>query len=655
MHSFVFVSVLAAQQALAQGWSKNAHSYSSPANTDNECSSQQASGYDWSGLQPGSFSSYGSNSFSGFSCSNAFNKRDSLSKRAFQDKCISGALDSKPSFSCGDNDSMSIDQYQVSATEDTDIDCEYNMPDGSICKESHSCQSGGSIIQNTQCGGAKGVTFKPCKDSKPGCSIGIHSIGFNCGTASSTSAYSSTSTAAPSTTSSAFTSDIVSASTTSVVSSVETSPVATSSDSVSSSSAVTSDIVSASTTTSEASSAETISASSTSESLLTYAPSTTSSVTSDVVSTAETSSTIFSVISTTTKVLSTYSAPSYNSSTSLSVAGPVTTSSIASYSTSTIYSTSEVTITSCAASVTNCPASSTVIVTSVIAVSTTVCPVTATETPIAYTATNSSLVSPISTASAAGSYPSPSAPGVLPSCLNTWMWETGCSGDNTDTSCFCKDASFITHVMGCISSWAGSDEDTSAAASYLMGICAPYVPQNPAIITACPSTVAPAASSTPVSTFTPAPSTITLYSTAEVTVTSCAESVTDCPAGSTTLVTSSYAVSTSVVVPVAPGPGTTPSSSEVAAVTPPASSTAATTPVTVISYSSSLTVPCVYSTGVSSGLTIPSASEVTQIITTVTVPLIQFTTQTIVVSGTSTESVGLIAPGTSDSPGKIPA
>ena len=49
--------------------------------------------------------------------------------------------------------------------------------------------------------------------------------------------------------------------------------------------------------------------------------------------------------------------------------------------TSTVYSTNLITITSCAPTVTNCPASSTVVVTSVIAVSTTVCPVTASAAP----------------------------------------------------------------------------------------------------------------------------------------------------------------------------------------------------------------------------------------------------------------------------------
>ncbi|KAK4547752.1 hypothetical protein LTR36_000710 [Oleoguttula mirabilis] len=174
----ILVAGLAAQQAVATGWSVDAKSYSCPSNTNNSCSSSQQGGYDWSGLSTGSFSSYGSNSFSGFSCSDSFSKRDALTKRAFQSKCIAGNLDDKPSMSCsGDEDSMSIDTYHVSSSQDTDIDCEYGMPDGSTCTETHSCTSGGSIIQNNQCGGAKSVTFKPGKSAPSGCSIGVHSHG----------------------------------------------------------------------------------------------------------------------------------------------------------------------------------------------------------------------------------------------------------------------------------------------------------------------------------------------------------------------------------------------------------------------------------------------------------------------------------------------
>ncbi|KAI9869692.1 MAG: hypothetical protein M1830_005208 [Pleopsidium flavum] len=86
-----------------------------------------------------------------------------------------------------------------------------------------------------------------------------------------------------------------------------------------------------------------------------------------------------------------------------SVASANTNSSMASdmpsYTTSTVYSTQEVTITSCAPTVTSCPASSTMVVTSVVAVSTTVCPVTANSAAAAAAAPSSSAESMMAAAS----------------------------------------------------------------------------------------------------------------------------------------------------------------------------------------------------------------------------------------------------------------
>ena len=64
----IFVVGLAAGQAAATGWRLDAHQYSSPYNTNNECSTEQKPGYNWDTLEPGSFDSYGTNKFSGFKC-----------------------------------------------------------------------------------------------------------------------------------------------------------------------------------------------------------------------------------------------------------------------------------------------------------------------------------------------------------------------------------------------------------------------------------------------------------------------------------------------------------------------------------------------------------------------------------------------------------
>ncbi|KAK5734428.1 hypothetical protein LTR17_008929 [Elasticomyces elasticus] len=754
---------LAVQQAAATGWDVSARGYSNPANTNNECSSSQQGGYDWSGLSQGSFSSYGSNSFSGFSCADApAQKRDALSKRGFQSKCIAGGLDEKPSISCdGQEDKMSIDTYHISSSENTDIDCHYDMPDGSTCKETHSCSSEGSIIQNSQCGGAKGVTFQPAGGASSGCTMSIHSIGFNCESASSSvPVVTPTPSPSSSSTTAETTSDVYSLSrSSSSASSVETSPVTTSSEVSSVSTPVissyassttaetTSDVVSLSHSSSSESSVETSPVTSSESSAITssistpvissYGSSTTAETTSDVITNSRSSSVE------TSPVMIPTSYPVYNiSSSSSSEASPVTsssastTASIISYSTSTIYSTTYSTSIS---------SGSTVVVTLTTATSTTICPVTATDTGVT-SYSSSSVVSPVtnstSTAVSASTYPTPDTPDVLPSCLNTWMYETGCK-DNSDSDCYCKDAEFVKHVYGCISAWAGSNEDTTAAASQFMGICAPYVPANPAVITGCPSTITPVATPTPyvsssevspasssapavpstityystqevtvtscaaditncpasstvisvssvpistsvvtpssssevspastsptgysppaymtsesssVAATTPAPSTITFYSTQEVTITSCGPEVTNCPASSTVVSATSIAVSTSVIIPTYSGVTAAPSSSLVSpasdssAATSPESTPAPSCPVTTLTYSSPVTIPATYSTGVSSGLTVANSSITTSLVTTVTVPQVVFTTQTVTANGQTSTLTGLAAGGPS--------
>jgi hypothetical protein len=67
-------------------------------------------------------------------------------------------------------------------------------------------------------------------------------------------------------------------------------------------------------------------------------------------------------------------------------------------------------------------------------------------------------------------------------------------------------------------------------------------------------------------------------------------------------------------------------------------------PSTTITYSSSVQVPCTYSTGESYGQEIPGSSTYATIDTTITVPQVVFVTSTITAAGsTNTISVGLAA------------
>lgn len=695
----IFVAGLAAGQVAATGWRLDAHQYSSPYNTNNECSTEQKPGYNWDNLEPGSFSSYGSNKFSGFKCGNSFGKRDGVTKRSFQDKCITADIDKEPKIECNGKDKMTIDSYQVSSSWDTDVDAHHEMPDGSVCKQTHRCTKGGNTVQNTQCAGSTKVTFKPKKgesgknEKGESCSIGIHSIDFKCGEASSSTqpAYSVPPTSsAPAYTTSATDLTSETESSTSAVSSYPT----------------TSSVIDTTSTTEgspETSSVPSIPAYSS------YANvSTTYSATSAV--TAPTS--YETTTSSSTDVSPEGTAPSYESS-----------STVAHNSSAPAYSAT----------------------------------------------TSSDVEVPTQT------YEAPNTPDILPQCINTWIGQSDCK-DNADFSCYCRNSDLINKVMECIDAWSDDDEKTQAAAGYLQGICAPYVPENPAIITACPSGNKPPASpatqtapvpevpegtapvyeststegspittapvemttstvySTAVSTITscavdvqdcpavsqstaivtetiaisttvcpvsdaekPKPtteispglnssvpvysttateeaSTLTYYSTSAVTITSCAEDVTDCPASSTVVSSSKVPISYSVIttpkasspaspdqtttsaVPEGPtdqAPAPTPYASGTSAAAGPAPTTPAPGgPSTVITYSSSIEVPATYSTGESLGQNIPGSSTYATIDTTVTVPQVQFVTSTISVPGsTSTISVGLAA----GSPSEVPA
>jgi hypothetical protein len=596
MHYSLLVAGLAVGQAAATGWRLDAQKYSCPQNTNNQCSTDQKTGYSWDNLEPGSFSSYGSNKFSGFKCGNSLGKRDGVTKRAFQDKCITADIDKEPKIECDGKDKMTIDSYQVSSSWDTDVEAHHEMPDGSVCKQTHRCTQGGNTVQNTQCAGSTKVTFKP-KGGESGkneqgdsCSIGIHSIGFKCDDNG------------PSTTQPAY-----SASTTS--SEVETTSAASSYES--SSEVETTSIY-------ESSSTEVPTTSSTTE----ISPETTSSAASSYETSSE-AETISSYGSSSIEIPTTSSTEISPETTSSATSSEV--ESISSYGSSSI----EVPTTSSTESspeTTGIPAfssyanvSSTAPVESSVGVPSTSTEVSPESSAPAYESSstmpaNSSV--PVYTATTSGdvevptqTYATPNTPDLLPQCVNTWIGQTKCK-DNADSSCYCRDAEFVKQVMGCIEAWSDDDDQTHGAASYFQGICAPYVPQNPAIITACPSagkpTTTPVSESSsiettaetapvystsstegsPVTTDVPeqpeqtAPTyetsstegspvttspvemtTSTVYTTAVSTITSCAADVTDCPAASqtTAVVTQTVAVSTTVC-PVSEAETTGPSS-----------------------------------------------------------------------------------------------
>jgi hypothetical protein len=109
-------------------------------------------------------------------------------------------------------------------------------------------------------------------------------------------------------------------------------------------------------------------------------------------------------------------------------------------------------------------------------------------------------VTATSMASASSAQPSVSCPSVLPSCLNTWMTlVTDCTSID-DYNCFCPNSNLTTLVFQCLSAHGASDSEISSAQTYFQGICAEYVPQNPAIVTGASSLTATATIAGPVMT-----------------------------------------------------------------------------------------------------------------------------------------------------------
>lgn len=737
MHFSLFVAGLAVGQAAATGWRLDAQKYPSPYNTNNECSTDQQTGYTWDNLEPGSFDSYGSNKFSGFKCGNSFGKRDGITKRSFQDKCITADIDKEPKIECDGKDKMTIDSYQVSASWDVDVDAHHEMPDGSTCKQTHRCTQGGNTVKNTQCAGSTKVTFKPKRgesgknEAGDSCSIGIHSIGFNCGdnapSSSTQPAYTApTTSSAPAYTSSAseYTSEVET--TSSAPASYESSSEVETTSSYESSSVevpTTSSTESSPETTGDVASISSYGSSEAPTTSTESSPETTSDVESP---SSYGSSSEVPTTSSTESFPETTSVPVFSSYANVSSTLPVESS----VGVPTLYAVTE--------------SSTEVSPESTAPVYETSSTVPTNSSVPAYSATTSSDVEVPSE-----TYATPNCPDVLPQCVSTWIGQTECK-DNSDSSCYCRDAEFVKNVMGCIEAWSDDDSKTEGSASYFQGICAPYIPENPAIITACPSVgkptpasetsaaetpketapvytssstegspvtssapeetaptyeTSPASSSeaSPATTSSAELTTSTIYSTVVSTITSCAPDVTDCPAASqtTAVVTSTVAISTTVCpvseaetpassseaspettsseAPVetpassssageVPAPYTSeaptsssaaspeqitsasstagevpaPYTSEVPAATSPATSPAG--PSTTITYSSSVQVPCTYSTGESYGQEIPGSSTYATIDTTITVPQVVFVTSTITAAGsTNTISVGLAA------------
>ncbi|OBT70431.1 hypothetical protein VE03_00233 [Pseudogymnoascus sp. 23342-1-I1] len=529
------------QGVVATGWN-NAPIFTCPGKTPiDKCEPQQIPGFNWGDLNLGSFDVYAGFDFSGgWSCKSSFagRKRDALLPRTFGSKCITGTthadVTSCPKIKASTVDKFSITHLQVSVEFDCDLEFHYTLPDKSICKQKSSCKSTGTTVENTQCGGATDVTVvypKPPKGGKSSCSIGIHSIGFDCPTSTATaSTVASTTTAAPT------------VETTPTV--PETTPVPTTTDAVPTD--VTTDVTTdAPSTTAEV---ETPTATETEVTLttivtdvtVTSCPVTLTHVTSGLTS-IETTLTTSTVVLTSTKTFcpkctgkpsgpvetggvptTTETTPEPTTTdvtpepTTTEGAEPTTTETTPEPTTTegtapTTTEGAEPTTTEGAEPTTTEGAEPTTTDTVPGTTETATEPTETETTPeqsttegAAPTTTEGTQPTDVASTTEAGPAPTDTTvappqttgttpggdsglpcPAVLPQCIKTWL-PTECKS-NSDIACFCPKADFTKDLFACLTAFGATDDEINDAAEFFQGICAPYVPTNPGIVTDCPT------------------------------------------------------------------------------------------------------------------------------------------------------------------------
>lgn len=449
--------------------------------------------------------------FRGFTCKDREGSNNG-GGREVEGECGPDRGDDSPSFEYGEG--FSIDEMEVHTEFDTDLEFVYEMPDGKECRQRSRCEKGGSTVKNTQCGGAKKVVVVHPRqpERKERCKFRIPKIRFDCETAPPPKATSPVETpesteAETETVDIPVTTDLPEVSTTAV------SEPGTTEESEEPETTVNSESPEESTPAEESTGEP-------EESTEAGVPSATTEVEEpeSTVTSSSPEETVESEIPSSTQVETQATEESPEESTPAPSEPVVETTVTSHMTTSTIFTTSVSTITSCAPEVTDCPEGEegTEVVTVTVPISTTICPVTETitRTREETTAEESSPAEEGSTtedsspepptsedspdtpattsapgttapASPSASVPAPQetlpCPEVVPSCLNTWIFDTTCA-DNTDTSCFCPSAAFVENVFTCIYAHA-PDDVVAEAITYFQGLCAGHVPENPGIVT----------------------------------------------------------------------------------------------------------------------------------------------------------------------------
>ncbi|KFX88437.1 hypothetical protein V490_07636, partial [Pseudogymnoascus sp. VKM F-3557] len=453
------------QGVVATGW-HNAPIFTCPGKTPiDKCEPQQWGGWNWGDLNLGNFDHYGGFDFSGgWSCKSSFGgrKRDALLPRTFGSKCISGTAHSEksscPKIKASSVDKFSITHLQVSVEFDCELEFHYTLPNKSVCKQKSHCKKTGTTVKNTQCGGATDVTVvypKPPKGGKDKCDIGIHSIGFDCPTTTATaSTVASTTTEAP----------------------VETTPTAPETTEVPETTTDVEETPTLTTLAPETTDVEETPTASTEAPETTEAPGTTD--VEETPTATETEVTLTTVVTDVT-VTSCPVTRTHITSGVTSIETTLTTSTVVLTSTKTFCP-------KCTGRPTHTKPSGPEETTDVPETTEGAEPTDVPGTTDVVEPTNTDTIAPPQTTdnTSPGGDSGLPCPPVLPGCIKTWL-PTECKS-NSDIGCFCPKPEFTKNLFDCLASFGATQEEINDAAEYFQGLCAPYVPTNPGIVTDCP-------------------------------------------------------------------------------------------------------------------------------------------------------------------------
>ncbi|GBF62950.1 hypothetical protein TMEN_5559, partial [Trichophyton mentagrophytes] len=154
--------------------------YPVPGNTVPDCTPEQHGGFDWINLIEGAIEFFGGCDFTGFTCVDGFVK-GALEIGGKVITALLGAGDGNAPTISRPEGALTITTIEIVAEVEVEIVLEFSMSDGSICRQFASCGPSLTTVVNEQCGGAVSVSFHLAVHSKVSvCAVAIKKINFGC-------------------------------------------------------------------------------------------------------------------------------------------------------------------------------------------------------------------------------------------------------------------------------------------------------------------------------------------------------------------------------------------------------------------------------------------------------------------------------------------